>query len=350
MFLNSCHSYELGKELSNAGIPHVLCIKDRVRDDIASIFTRAFYLALSTGRCIKDSFIIGRQAVRADPGVPKMEEMKFILFSKDHTEVLWNFSAFARSTDSNTILPEQLSYHGEHEKYMGKLNLLPLLTKHFIGRRVEIFNTILNLRRRKIVVISASKRFHKKRHRGVGKTQLAIAVAHRVFSRSITKDGVIFVGVDGVRNFIDFEKLLHKQLRDHGINAVPGLTQALRNLNILLVIDGVDCVSMENPRKFKEFIECIINETQDVHVLMTRHTPFDNDFSNSNEIVHQHIGGLKSDHDAARLFINRSSSLSISEITRVMHSPLFETLDNHPRKIEMAASQIQSPLNPHDLH
>eukprot|EP00948_MAST-09A_sp_MAST-9A-sp1_P001118 g1118.t1 len=366
LFLNCCHSYHLGKQLCEIGLPNVLCIRGKVRDDSASVFTRAFYLALSSGRSTRKSFNIAQQAVRVNPTVPARDANNFVLLpdissdSQDHSDVLWDFHSVSQRRGLRSLkgmLPHQLHEAmllspSHPKKYQGRTvrgNHLPLQGKGFIGRNNEIHEAVMNLRRRRIVVLCTAKQFHKDVDRGVGKSQLAIAVARHVDSRAITKDGVIFVGMKGIDSFEKFVGDLLRQMITSGLNvenqSLEYIYRALQELDLLLVIDGVDQLVQHHPAMFDHFLQSIVSRTN-CRILLTRHAPLETcgafGANYSQHICNQFVGGLLSDTDAAKLFIRRSKkSISMSFAPKVSQLDIFAALRNHPQHIERVASQIE---------
>lgn len=68
-FVSACSSAELGHAFVEAGVPHVIAVRDKseVMDTAASLFTQAFYMALATGSTIAASFEIAKQVDSCAP-------------------------------------------------------------------------------------------------------------------------------------------------------------------------------------------------------------------------------------------------------------------------------------------
>lgn len=69
VFVSACHSRKTGQAFVDAGVAHVVCVKVEamIQDSAAMAFTRAFYLALLTGKTVRHSFDIAVEALRASP-------------------------------------------------------------------------------------------------------------------------------------------------------------------------------------------------------------------------------------------------------------------------------------------
>lgn len=83
VFVSACHSLNTGGAFVEAGVRHVVCVKvdAQIQDSAAVSFTRAFYVALLSGRTVQSAFDIAREALKASPYVPDslLEGEKFIL-------------------------------------------------------------------------------------------------------------------------------------------------------------------------------------------------------------------------------------------------------------------------------
>jgi hypothetical protein len=83
VFVSACYSMEIGEAFVRAGVPHVVCVKvdTKIQDAAAIAFTRAFYVAFLSGKTVKASFAIAKEALKASPYVPNslLEGPKFVL-------------------------------------------------------------------------------------------------------------------------------------------------------------------------------------------------------------------------------------------------------------------------------
>ena len=55
--LNACNTVVLGKQLRDAGVPHVVCWRSEVHDSTASMFTSHFYASYEENKDLKLSFL-----------------------------------------------------------------------------------------------------------------------------------------------------------------------------------------------------------------------------------------------------------------------------------------------------
>jgi hypothetical protein len=71
VFINGCSSYEFGRAVHAAGIPHVICWRTKVHDAAARIFSIAFYKHLqNAGTTYEDAFKQAQYAVKTEPMSP----------------------------------------------------------------------------------------------------------------------------------------------------------------------------------------------------------------------------------------------------------------------------------------
>ncbi len=179
--LNACNSEAAAREFVLAGVSHAVCFRTKVRDSTAAIFTRALYLALACGRTVGDSFESAKEAVYSSSDFKPEEMDAFALLPEraDHSEVLWAQDSRPPSSGKDETWPA-----------IHNMRPLPPLADDLVGRHVEQFKVLNSLTNGngRLVVISGPK--------GIGRTQLATAVAHHVHLRRsdrFFKDGVFVV-------------------------------------------------------------------------------------------------------------------------------------------------------------
>ena len=63
VFLNGCETLELGRAVGHAGVPTVVCLETKVKDDAAQIFSTAFFLSVAKCRTYPEAFEDAKQAV-----------------------------------------------------------------------------------------------------------------------------------------------------------------------------------------------------------------------------------------------------------------------------------------------
>ncbi|OWZ20721.1 hypothetical protein PHMEG_0004836 [Phytophthora megakarya] len=171
VFVSACSSAPLAYAFVSCGIPHVIGVRtnQKIEDYAAIEFTRAFYLALATGKSVGASFTIAQQSVAKSPNIrgPMAVAEKFMLLPEDgdHSEIIFPLAAVE---STNTINLEPMK-----KKRYPKLwfDDLPAMCQGFCNRSVEVYKICLALmmtqsRITRLVTICGEE--------GIGKT----AVAH----------------------------------------------------------------------------------------------------------------------------------------------------------------------------
>ncbi|GBG33794.1 Hypothetical Protein FCC1311_100172 [Hondaea fermentalgiana] len=179
--LNACNSDAAAREFVLAGVEHVIAYRKRVRDQVAAVFTRSFYLALACGRTVRDAFESAREAVQSSPSFAEEDMDAFVLLPENssHREVIWKPSVQERKQVSRSW------------PLSDTMCALPPLCEEFLGRHAAMWTVLRHLtqdRRRLVAVHSEAE--------GAGKTQLALAVAHHLHQRrsaTVMRDGIFYV-------------------------------------------------------------------------------------------------------------------------------------------------------------
>jgi len=183
--LNACYSEEAALEFIMAGFSHVVAYRGKVRDSTAAIFTQSLYLALACGRTVHDAFESAREAVYSSPTFDEKEKDSFMLLPErgNHNEKIWKPSA----TETYECVARWPLMKG--------MRPLPHLADEFLGRHYDMWQIMegLKVHKRRLTVLHGVE--------GVGRTQLATAVAHHAHLRRspcFFPDGVFFVRAEAM--------------------------------------------------------------------------------------------------------------------------------------------------------
>ncbi|KAG7380311.1 hypothetical protein PHYPSEUDO_007323 [Phytophthora pseudosyringae] len=288
VFVSACSSAPLAYAFVSCGIPHVIGVRtnQKIEDYAAIEFTRAFYLALATGKSVGASFTIAQQSVAKSPNIrgPMAVAEKFMLLPEDgdHSEIIFPLAAVE---SSNTINLEPMK-----KKRYPKLwfDDLPAMCQGFCNRSVEVYKICLALmmtqsRITRLVTICGEE--------GIGKTAVAHAVANYVGPR-ITSEG-------GVRIF-SVAKLAQDEMDEHvgmmrrNINIANGRCRVLSRLEtmvsdhlkqhkariefngqqMLMVMDGCDYLLRSDARRdrFRAFLSDILTNNASLKIVLTART------------------------------------------------------------------------------
>ncbi|KAE8913439.1 hypothetical protein PF003_g2497 [Phytophthora fragariae] len=288
VFVSACSSAPLAYAFVSCGIPHVIGVRtnQKIEDYAAIEFTRAFYLALATGKSVRASFTIAQQSVAKSPNIrgPMAVAEKFMLLPEggDHSEIIFPLAAVE---SSNTVNLEPMK-----SKRYPKLwfDDLPAMCQGFCNRSVEVYKICLALmmtqsRITRLVTICGEE--------GIGKTAVAHAVANYVGPRMTSEGGVRIFSV---------AKLAQDEMDEHvgmirrNINIANGRCRVLSRLEImvsdhlkehktriefnsqqmLMVLDGCDYLLRSDARRdrFRAFLSDLLTNNALLKIVLTART------------------------------------------------------------------------------
>ncbi|CAK4570003.1 unnamed protein product [Aphanomyces euteiches] len=191
--VQACYSHHVATAFLACGIPHVIAIKfdQKIEDKAASVFTKAFYRALATGKTVAASFITGRDAVSADPHLAHAAQAanKFELLPEgaDHSEVI--FPMFDVKHDQvPTFTPFSKRF-----PVIWASTALPAVCTHFCNRTVDQYKVIHELVKEHP---SVSRYVWISGPTGIGKTQLAYACCRYMHPRAYFAGGIRVIHVN----------------------------------------------------------------------------------------------------------------------------------------------------------
>jgi hypothetical protein len=202
VFVSACYSRNAGEAFAAAGVKHVVCVSvdAQLLDTAATIFTRAFYLALVVGENVDKAFEIGQNAVAASPSVPSSmhEQDKFLLLPQDkpHDVPIFKAPGIPRWP------PENSSAVRWEERLLP--DYLPEPPEDFEGREVDMYEVITALYKRHLVSIVGE--------RGVGKSAVAVASMRYLTERNVFEDGAVYVRLQHVTTYEGFLETFQRVL------------------------------------------------------------------------------------------------------------------------------------------
>lgn len=194
VFVSACYSRKAGEAFAAAGVKHVVCVSvdAQLLDTAATIFTRAFYLALVVGENVDKAFEIGQNAVAASPSVPSSmkEHDKFLLLPQDKPHNVPIFRA--------PSLPSWPPENSAAMRWEDRLtpDYLPEPPEDFEGREVDMYEVITALHKRHLVSIIGE--------RGLGKSAVAVASMRYLTERNVFEHGAVYVRLQQVTTYAGF--------------------------------------------------------------------------------------------------------------------------------------------------
>uniref|UniRef100_M4BK15 FHA domain-containing protein n=1 Tax=Hyaloperonospora arabidopsidis (strain Emoy2) TaxID=559515 RepID=M4BK15_HYAAE len=288
VFVSACSSAPLADAFVSCGIPHVIGVRSnqKIEDYAAIEFTRAFYLALATGKSVGASFTIAQQSVAKSPNIrgPLAVADKFVLYPEDgdHSEVIFPLVAVEATS----------SVHLEPIKSKRYPTLwfddMPAKCQGFCCRSIEVYKISLALmmtqsRITRLVTICGEE--------GVGKTAVAHAVANYVGPRITSEGGVCVFSVARLAQD-EMDELVGMVRRN--INIANGRCRVLNRLEtmvtdhikqhkarlefssqqMLMVIDGCDYLLRSDARRdrFRAFLSEILTNNGLLKIVLTART------------------------------------------------------------------------------
>ncbi|CAI5708714.1 unnamed protein product [Peronospora effusa] len=288
VFVSACSSAALAYAFVSCGIPHVIGVRtnQEIEDYAAIEFTRAFYLALATGKSVGASFTIAQQSVAKSPNIrgPMAVAEKFMLLPEDgdHSEIIFPL-AIVESSD--TINFESMKSNRYPKLWFDGL---PAICQGFCNRSVEVYKICLALmmtqsRITRLVTICGEE--------GIGKTAVAHAVANYVGPRITSEGGVrifsvarlaqdeIDENVGVMRRNINIANVRCRVLSRLEMMVSDHLKQhkariELDGQQMLMVMDGCDYLVSGYARRdhFRVFLSDILTNNASLKVVLTTRT------------------------------------------------------------------------------
>jgi len=346
--LAACDSEQVGKRLVGRR-RSVIATRGKVRDKVATFFTHALYQALSTatttaigpgGTCMQRrrplsvAFRVAQSAVRMSPDFDGDKDAKAFLLLM---QVEQNDPIILDDTSNHELggrptppliagrRSSSVSSTGDVSDAQAASDVdhrLPALCEDFVGRNVDVYRTLRAITRRRLVLLVSGDKDKGVANdnqvdddpewgRGIGKSSLAVAVAHHLHRRRTgtspasrwCEDGVVFVrgatttndiccqwlqrichsGDDSASNTGTDISGFHEGLahvggsNSDGVNTPPIvrlMRQARLRQRCLVVLD--ECETALRGTRGKAFLNSILQALPHVRFLITAHvSPFD---------------------------------------------------------------------------
>ncbi|RHY62501.1 hypothetical protein DYB30_001032 [Aphanomyces astaci] len=344
VFVSSCHSRQVGEVFLRAGVQHVVCVKqnEKILDEVSIMFAQAFYHAILHGRTVPQAFAIAQSRVRAETSSQlKFESGKFVLLQR------CSCAALERPNDCKCVF-EPLFFDVPQGKFFNlqlhnaqKRHLLPALPPIVLGREMELHTlaTLLHAPGGLVTIRGAP---------GIGKSTVALKLAHFMQERQVFEGGVVYCNVRGLTTVESLEASIRSTLLAEDSMPVNAPLHTLLH-HTLVIVDHV-----QDNLSFQHFVGKLLSQCPRLKLVVTSTQAFD---MTDEKVVELH---RLSSSQAARLFLKKSPRachrLDFPEvITRpldveLMHHPLLAYLDGHPQAIALCASLLQDKTLPELTH
>ncbi len=201
VFVSACNSVEVGNLFIGCGARYVVAVArgSKVMDRSSLLFARAFYHALFTGHSTATAFQIARS--RVDVEIGRGEAVKFVLLAPAHTVVSSSLLGPPPPVEV-TPFPPGSTPSGpfvDRSEHPPSYMWLPAPPDVLVGRRREMHTVVSYLT---APPPKGSRLVTLRGFPGIGKTTVAISVAHFVMQRTsameAVQSGVVVVALRGV--------------------------------------------------------------------------------------------------------------------------------------------------------
>jgi hypothetical protein len=273
VFLSACSSAPIGAALAAAGVAHVVAVEggQEVEDAAAATFARVFYLALARGAAVRAAFGEAVRAVRASPAVRAgvAESHKFVLLPEGapHDEILFPPDAAPRALPPPPPPPPPAHRAASSSSSPPPRGaLLPPPPESFVGRKVDVYNVLLRVAKRRLVSLCGGA--------GVGKSVLAAAVARYIAERRLFGLDAAFVDAGRARSaaavLARAEHALSAAARRAGLRGA-----AEGEARVLLLLDGLDALASDAEQRGELLaaVETLLERHAGLKLLLTLHAP-----------------------------------------------------------------------------
>jgi hypothetical protein len=306
--LMCCPDYCRRNSYISVVLQRCLSLALQIQDAAAIAFTRAFYVALLSGKTVKNSFLIAREALKLSPYVSDrvLEGDKFVLLP-DFTGIAGeNLSepggpAVRADHHSQAIFPSRpvcdWPIPGKHCTMGPNLidvraflasNRLPTPPADFEGREVVMHSVIRHVLERRLVSLVGED--------GVGKSAVAAAICKYLADREMFPDSIVYFRAKGIKDYRAFLSGLLSALQNSGSVTISARVQVLlsgqnnnynssnlvypeeeiiftclESLRMLLVIDTLDELVAdygESHTDFRLFLGRLFEQCPQVKVLV----------------------------------------------------------------------------------
>lgn len=365
----SCHSELIGNIFFNAGINHVIWIreKEKVADEAWIVFAKAFYKVLfsSNPESVCRAFEAAKAAVQLQSGSKyrRGEDYKFIL-KTNHTTQQW-------VKDNLRLKLGQCNNISANPKIW----ILPAEVPNFVGRTQDCKDIIQKLETKRLVFIQGAA--------GIGKSALAKQICRLIHERAIFEDGILYMSIKDCQwveslfrrmyllmtttfsNSTSFERFSEGEVFDTE-KAYLECLSSVRYLKILIVLDNWDDILTRDYLSFKELLQDFFEKAPKVKIMITSKLELTL-VQNIDDYVHflkklsdnavLELLGKKApsqnEHKRELKELYNTTDVAVAIDDKKLESarhPLFEMLNGHPLSILLMSSLRNGKYHPLNIY
>ena len=267
VFVASCHSESAGRMFAEAGVSHVICVRDeyQIMDEACLEFVRLFYLTcINNKTTICQAFEFAKKQLVLSEKFTKHECEKFILLAGHEGACKQHFENHNQTSAFTNVNPRP--YYSQH-----------ILSKveNYIPRCRQIHEVVSHIHKKKRFITIVGQP-------GLGKSTLARELVRYLLIRNFFEDGVVYLEIGRcetmakVFEVLDLEFFETPQMK---LNKTPGenthrLAKELGDRRVLIVLDNCQAIMASEDRdNFKRLSEIIMKSCPNVHFVFTnRHS------------------------------------------------------------------------------
>lgn len=316
-FVSASSSEPVGRALAQAGIPHVIAVKNLVDDQSAIAFMKQFYLAVLIGKTVQEAFEIAKSFVKV-AATAHSSHFQFVLLPEEANHSVRILQ---------DVAPGELSVW----EHVIPHNLVPP-TINFLGRNFvtqELVEMLGQPKKRLIILTGPPK---------IGKSVLALETARYVHRRRMF-DAVWRVDFTLNSSTSLLEMILEKA-QTSGLSAFPHVSSFPDTGRALVILDNIDSRTAEEASS-------IVTRLQQLGVtlLITCRQAMNIEFACSIEV--KPLAAV----DAARLFYHSAArplepreygAQGVHDAARLGHHRAIHELQGNPGKVIFAARKCVS--------
>eukprot|EP00003_Mantamonas_plastica_P029264 TRINITY_DN689_c0_g2_i9.p1 TRINITY_DN689_c0_g2~~TRINITY_DN689_c0_g2_i9.p1 ORF type:complete len:711 (-),score=251.79 TRINITY_DN689_c0_g2_i9:1370-3502(-) len=233
VFVSACYSFNAGQTFVEAGVPHVVAVKQqKILDYVCREFAKQFYYNLVNGKTVQDSFDIAKSYIRA---------LKQDNHLKDPHAAAELFVLLPEGGEHDVpIFPNLDEDESLEEVDPVATQGLPPYPNIFIGRNVALYELISLINKDSTNLVTVSGEY------GIGKSTLVNAMCHYLNDRR-RFENVMWVDLKGKRNLSQLCSAIASRLGLQNSDPDTIRTYFLNNTGLsnadkftLLVLDGYD--------------------------------------------------------------------------------------------------------------
>ncbi|PSB04421.1 NB-ARC domain-containing protein [Merismopedia glauca] len=326
--LNACHSEKLAQAFVKARVPHVIAVnaEDKILDVAARCFSRRLYQALFNQDSVANSFLSSRNAVKLDDNLKTLFNSQTLQLGVNFDEA-FKFELLPQAAHNLSLIIEPTDSHQVIYPQWSNTNI-PRDDPKFVGRTQQIHQVI------KVLVESDRRCIALHGMGGIGKTDLAYAIARWLHERSRYKNGVWFIRL---RDTDSVETLITKVKQSLELRSFA-LEKELKNSRMFLILDDLDKLIEKESNELIELLNSLLEQCPNLKLLLTSRDSLVRDilYCHQEEVCSM---GASETREIFKKYAPPQSQWGNADLVSDFNL-LVKFLDGYPLPIKLAASYM----------